>query len=92
MRRQSVAPTPLWEERSDAGGCLRAIERQDRRAPRAHAKAAWRYRFPPHSIGWRHVHAAFLLIRFDSLLIIPSADGWKPSLLACAGRSPITHP
>ena len=33
------------------GGHLQDGSPEDHRAPPAHPKAAWRYRFPPHSIG-----------------------------------------
>ena len=57
---------------SDAGGSLRTVEHQDRRAPPAHPKAAWRSRFPPQSKGSPDAHAAFLPFQLDSLLIAPA--------------------
>src|SRR5438105_1646659 len=84
----SDSATPLWQERSDAGWAWLAVERKDRRAPPAHPKAAWRCRFPPHSKGWRHVRAAFLLlIQVDSLLITPPAPGIAQFVVYAAGSS-----
>ena len=50
VRRRSVAPTPLWQERSDAAGSVDNVIEDPPRASGA-SQSAVALRFPPHSIS-----------------------------------------